>query len=51
MSKFLKQMMKGLISVIDAYCQWWVDRIGLRNTFFLVCLKYFLIGILLGVLI
>ena len=51
MFEFSKQMMKGLVSVIDAYCAWLTDTVGLRNAFLITCLKYFLIGILLGVLI
>ena len=51
MSKFLKQTVNRLYTLIDAYCAWLTDTVGFTNAFLITCLKYFLIGILLGVLI
>ncbi|QIN96659.1 hypothetical protein [Synechococcus phage S-N03] len=40
-----------MTKLFDAYVQWWVDRIGARNVYLLVIVKYFGLGILLGLML
>ena len=39
------------MNFIQAYLDWWVKRIGAKNVFMMIILKWFILGVLLGLML